>query len=77
LVWPDLKSSPPINTFLLSANSTRPGTKVFWGDPLMKGVPSKIAATAYRVLGATSEALFSMLASNSSLVMLRPGLSSA
>ena len=32
---PDLKSSPTINTLFLSANSITPGTKVFWGDPLM------------------------------------------
>lgn len=34
-VCPDLKSSPPINVFCRSANSMAPGTKVFWGDPLM------------------------------------------
>ena len=34
-VWPDLKSSPPRNTPCCSASSTTPGTKVFWGEPLM------------------------------------------
>ncbi|TNN66986.1 hypothetical protein EYF80_022759 [Liparis tanakae] len=35
LVWPDLKSSPPMKTPLCTASSTAPGTKVFWGEPLM------------------------------------------
>lgn len=35
LVWPDLKSSPPIKTLAFSAISIQPGTKVFWGDPLI------------------------------------------
>ena len=35
LVCPDLKSSPPKKTFFCSASSSTPGTKVFWGDPLM------------------------------------------
>ena len=46
LVWPDLKSSPAINTPLSTANSTRPGTNVFCGDPLMKGHPSRMEAAA-------------------------------
>merc|ERR1719399_1248300 len=32
LVWPDLKSSPPIITSRCSANSITPGTNVFCGD---------------------------------------------
>ena len=35
LVWPDLKSSPPIITSCFSAISITPGTKVFCGEPLM------------------------------------------
>lgn len=35
LVCPDLKSSPPMKTRRRAANSTAPGTKVFWGEPLM------------------------------------------
>ena len=35
LVWPDLKSSPPMNTSWRVASSTRPGTKVFMGAPLI------------------------------------------
>lgn len=34
-VCPDLKSSPQMKTRRCAANSTAPGTKVFWGDPLM------------------------------------------
>ena len=37
LVWPDLKSSPPIGTPLSHASCMTPGTKVFWGLPLMYG----------------------------------------
>ena len=32
----------------------RPGTKVFWGEPLMKGTPSSTQAAAYSVEGDTS-----------------------
>ena len=35
LVWPDLKSSPPIITLCVSAISMTPGTNVFCGEPLM------------------------------------------
>eukprot|EP00614_Pseudopedinella_elastica_P040230 CAMPEP_0181263928 /NCGR_PEP_ID=MMETSP1097-20121128/2857_1 /TAXON_ID=35684 /ORGANISM="Pseudopedinella elastica, Strain CCMP716" /LENGTH=40 /DNA_ID= /DNA_START= /DNA_END= /DNA_ORIENTATION= len=35
LVCPDLKSSPPTMTPAASAISSTPGTKVFWGEPLM------------------------------------------
>merc|ERR1719487_372299 len=60
LVCPLLKSSPPISTLCFSASSTTPGTKVFWGDPLMKGTPSKMQATAKSVDGAISFSLSSM-----------------
>ena len=35
--------------------STTPGTNMFWGAPLMKGSPSRIAATARRVDEETSK----------------------
>ena len=46
LVWPVLKSSPIICILLLLASSITPGTKVFYGDPLIKLHPAKIVATA-------------------------------
>lgn len=53
-VWPDLKSSPPMKIPRWTASSTAPGTKVFWGEPLMYAQPSRILATANRVDGDTS-----------------------
>lgn len=44
----------PMSTFFSTARSIRPGTKVFWGEPLMKGTPSSTQAAAYRVEGDTS-----------------------
>ena len=52
---PDLRSSLPMKARLCSASSTTPGTNVFWRALLMKGSPSRIAATAKRVDGETSE----------------------
>jgi len=60
LVYPDLKSSPAIKTSCFLANSITPGTKVFYGDPLIKVTPSKIEATAYTVDGEISASLFSI-----------------
>lgn len=54
LVWPDLKSSPPMNTPVCMASSMAPGTKVFCGEPFRKAQPSSILATANRVEGETS-----------------------
>mmetsp|Transcript_32245 Transcript_32245/g.66733 ORF Transcript_32245/g.66733 Transcript_32245/m.66733 type:complete len:332 (+) Transcript_32245:77-1072(+) len=54
LVCPDLKSSPPMNTFRSSASSNSPGTKVFCGDPLMYEAPSRTLATAKTVDGEIS-----------------------
>lgn len=44
----------PMSTLCWTARSMSPGTKVFWGEPLMNGTPSSTHATAYRVEGDTS-----------------------
>lgn len=54
LVCPDLKSSPPTNTWRWEASSRAPGTSVFCGDPLRKAQPSRMLATAKSVDGDTS-----------------------
>jgi len=59
------------------ASSTAPGTRVFWGLPLMKQHFSRMAATAKRVEGAISFSLRSMEARSSSAVLLRPSRISA
>merc|ERR1719191_1994729 len=57
LVWPLLKSSPPIITLCVSAISITPGTNVFCGEPLMYAHPSRIDAHAKIVDGDTSGSL--------------------
>ena len=69
-VWPLLKSSPPMKTPWSEANSTKPGTKVFWGLPLIKAHCSKMAATAKSVLGAISACPCSTLRIKASAVSL-------
>jgi len=77
LVCPDLKSSPPTRTPFSTASWSRPGTKVFCGEPLMKGQPSKTEAAAYSCEGATSE-WFSLTAFRKfSGVSLTPSMISA
>lgn len=49
LVCPVLKSFPTINPVV--SISKRAGTKVFWGEPLMKDTPSRAAARAKIVDG--------------------------
>ena len=77
LVWPDLKSSPPMKAPCFSARSMAPGTKVFCGEPLMKGAPSRMQATAKTVEGETSSWPASMALSRFSAVSLMPGMMSA
>merc|ERR1719231_238046 len=72
LVWPDLKSSPPIMTLCFSASSMTPGTKVFCGEPLMYIEPSRIDATAKMVDGEISGSLSSMACIRLSAVSLTP-----
>jgi len=43
-----------MNTLLLLASSIIPGTKVFYGDPLMKEQPSRMVAAAKIVEGEIS-----------------------
>ena len=50
----------------------RPGTKVFWGEPLMKGTPSSTQAAPNRLLGDTSGSSLSMAAMKFSAVSFRP-----
>jgi len=67
LVCPVLKSSPQMCTwkssdsspasffwYSYSVSSSIPGTNVFWGDPLIKVIPSNKHATANTELGDTS-----------------------
>lgn len=54
LVCPDLKSSPAMTLPRCTARSTRPGTKVFCGEPLTKGTPSRMHAIAYWLDGEIS-----------------------
>ena len=56
-VCPDLKSSPPMNTWRCSASSITPGTNVFCGLPLMYAAPSRTDATANSVDGEISDSL--------------------
>lgn len=44
------------------ANSIMAGTRVFYGEPLMKDEPSKIVAIAYIVDAEISTSLFSFIA---------------
>src|SRR5262245_4347650 len=53
IVWPVLKSLPPIATPLRLASCSRAGmSQVRFGAPLAKGTPSMIAAQAYSIEGA-------------------------
>mmetsp|Transcript_21233 Transcript_21233/g.36381 ORF Transcript_21233/g.36381 Transcript_21233/m.36381 type:complete len:258 (+) Transcript_21233:808-1581(+) len=76
-VWPDLKSSPPIITSCFSASSMTPGTKVFWGEPLIYIEPSRMEATAKTVEGAISASLASIDAIRLSAVSLTPDWTAA
>jgi hypothetical protein len=62
------------NTTKLIANTPNhaPGTKVFWGLPLMNGTPSMTQAMAYSVDGDISASFLSTDASRFSIVSLRP-----
>ena len=63
-----------MNVWCCSASSNTPGTKVFWGEPLMYVLPSRMAATAKMVEGATSLSLFLMAFSRFSAVSFTPGM---
>ena len=68
LVCPVFISSPIIITPSLSASSTIPGTNVFWGEPLIYGQCSKIAAAQYIEDGLISFSLFLIPAKRASAV---------
>lgn len=55
-----------------SASWMAPGTNVFWGEPLIKGVFSRMQATAKTVEGETSSWPASMDLSRFSAVSLTP-----
>merc|ERR1712159_78947 len=77
LVWPDLKSSPPMYTCFSSASSRHPGTNVFCGEPLMKDTPSRMHATAKTVDGEISSSPRWMAARRLAAVSLTPDWISA
>lgn len=54
LVWPELISSLPIKTQSCHMSLSVTGTRVFCGDPLRKGQPSKMLVMAKSVEGDTS-----------------------
>mmetsp|Transcript_1158 Transcript_1158/g.2620 ORF Transcript_1158/g.2620 Transcript_1158/m.2620 type:complete len:234 (+) Transcript_1158:2234-2935(+) len=76
-VCPLLKSSPAMKTFFSRASSTTPGTKVFWGDPLIKVDPSKIDAIAKIVDALTSASSRWMECKMFSAVSLTPSSTQA
>ena len=55
----------------------RPGTKVFCGDPLIKGTPSKMDAAAKMLDGAISLSSLSMDARKVSAVSFKPSATCA
>jgi hypothetical protein len=76
MVWPVLKSLPPMGTPLLRASCSIAGkSQVRFGAPLANGTPSISAAQAYSIDGAIEGSLASIARSNASRVQWAgPGL---